>query len=41
MYFFSPRRTDSHWLMVYGDCLKEVGYAARKLGIQWTNLSPA
>ncbi|MBN2329954.1 MAG: sugar isomerase [Candidatus Omnitrophica bacterium] len=32
---------DSHWLMVYGDFLKEAGYAARKLGILWDNISDA
>jgi len=26
---------DSHWLMVYGDCLAEVGHAARRLGVRW------
>jgi hypothetical protein len=26
---------DSHWLMVYGDFLRESGYAARKLGLRW------
>ena len=30
---------DSHWLMVYGDSLKEAGYAARKMGIRWENIS--
>ena len=30
---------DSHWMMVYGDHLKEVGYAARKLGMRWENIS--
>lgn len=30
---------DSHWLMVYGDWLKEIGYAARKLDIVWDNVS--
>jgi len=30
---------DSHWMMAYGDYLKEVGYAARKIGIQWVNIS--
>ena len=30
---------DSHWLMVYGDYLQEAGYAARKLGLTWFNLS--
>ncbi len=26
---------DSHWMMVYGDYLKEAGYAARKLKMDW------
>ncbi|MFB3786288.1 MAG: sugar isomerase [bacterium] len=30
---------DSHWMMAYGDYLQEVGYAARKMGIQWENIS--
>ncbi len=30
---------DSHWMMAYGSHLKEVGYAARKLGLRWENLS--
>ncbi|HRZ34905.1 MAG TPA: sugar isomerase [Candidatus Paceibacterota bacterium] len=30
---------DSHWMMVYGDFLRETGYAARKLGLQWVDLS--
>jgi hypothetical protein len=30
---------DSHWMMVYGDYLRETGYAARKLGLEWVNLS--
>lgn len=29
---------DSHWVMVYGDYLKEAGYAARKLGMHWVSL---
>ncbi len=32
---------DSHWMMVYGDYLKEVGYAAQKIGIKWVNISEA
>ena len=28
-----------HWMMVYGDCLKEVGYAIKHLGIEWDNVS--
>lgn len=30
---------DSHWLMAYGSYLNEAGYAARKLGVRWENLS--
>jgi hypothetical protein len=30
---------DSHWMMAYGDYLNEVGYAARKMGIRWENIS--
>ena len=30
---------DSHWMMAYGDHLKELAYATRKLGIQWTDLA--
>lgn len=30
---------DSHWLMAYGDWREEVGYAARKLGIRWEDVS--
>ena len=32
---------DSHWVMAYGDWLKELGYAARKIGIQWVSLAEA
>jgi hypothetical protein len=32
---------DSHWLMVYGSYLKESGFAARKMGIRWENISDA
>lgn len=28
-----------HWMMCYGDYLREVGYAVRKLGIDWFNLT--
>ncbi len=28
-----------HWMLVYGDQLKETGYALRKMGIGWYNLS--
>jgi hypothetical protein len=30
---------DSHWMMVYGDYLRELGYAARKLGLEWVDIS--
>ena len=30
---------DSHWMMVYGDYLKELGYATRKIGIKWVDIS--
>jgi len=32
---------DSHWVSTYGDYLKEAGYAARKLGLTWDNISDA
>jgi hypothetical protein len=30
---------DSHWMMCYGGYLREIGYAARKLGVRWENIS--
>jgi L-fucose isomerase-like protein len=30
---------DSHWLMVYEDYLREIGYAAPHIGIMWDNIS--
>ena len=30
---------DSHWVMVYGDFLKEIGYAAPRVGVTWDNIS--
>ena len=30
---------DSHWVMACGDHLREAGYAARKLGLRWVDLS--
>ncbi|HRZ81391.1 MAG TPA: sugar isomerase [Candidatus Hydrogenedentes bacterium] len=30
---------DSHWMMAYGDHLREVGYAAAKIGVTWDNIS--
>ena len=32
---------DSHWMMAYGDHLRQIGYAARKIGIRWVDLSTA
>jgi len=32
---------DSHWMMVYGDYLRDAGYAARKIGLTWENASPS
>ena len=32
---------DSHWMMAYGDHLKEIGYAARKIGIDWETIPDA
>jgi hypothetical protein len=32
---------DSHWVMAYGDWLNELGYAARKVGVQWVSLAEA
>jgi L-fucose isomerase-like protein len=28
-----------HWVVVYGDYLREIGYALKKIGISWINLS--
>lgn len=32
---------DSHWVMAYGDCLRELGYAAPRIGVKWENVSEA
>lgn len=29
-----------HWMLAYGDHLPETGYALRKNGVGWYNLSP-
>ena len=29
----------SHWMMAYGDYLKETGYCMRKIGLDWMNIS--
>ncbi len=36
-----PEARDSHWMMVYGDYLREIGYAAHKIGLTWENVSDA
>lgn len=28
-----------HWMTIYGDCLREVGYAIKRVGIEWENVS--
>jgi hypothetical protein len=30
---------DSRWMMIYGDHLREAGYAACKIGLTWKNVS--
>ena len=30
---------DSHWVMAYGDYMRELGYAARKIGVRWEEFS--
>jgi hypothetical protein len=30
---------DSHWVMAYGNHLRELHYAARKIGVEWVDLS--
>lgn len=30
---------DSHWVMAYGDHLREIGYAARRVGVTWDDIS--
>jgi len=32
---------DSHWMMVYGDYLREIGYAAPRIGVVWESISDA
>jgi hypothetical protein len=34
-----PEARDSHWMMVYGDYLREVGYAVHKIGLTWENIA--
>jgi hypothetical protein len=35
-----PEVRDSHWVMAYGNYLRETGYALRKLGLEWFEVSP-
>jgi len=28
-----------HWMLVYGNCRREVGYAIKHLGIEWEDVS--
>ncbi len=28
-----------HWMLAHGDHLRETGYALRKVGVDWLNLS--
>jgi len=30
---------DSHWMMAYGNHLEGLGYASRKIGINWVDIS--
>ena len=32
---------DSHWVMAYGDWLREAGYAAPRVGVRWETIEPA
>jgi hypothetical protein len=36
-----PEVRDSHWVMAYGNWLKELGYATRKISVQWVSLADA
>jgi hypothetical protein len=31
----AQRMPGFHWMLVYGEYLKEIGYALRRVGIQW------
>ncbi len=35
----AQRMPGFHWMTAYGDHTKEIGYALRRVGIQWDNLS--
>ena len=35
----AERMPGFHWMTCYGDHLKETGYALKKVGIDWFNIS--
>jgi len=35
----AERMPGFHWMTCYGDYMREIGYACKKLGIQWENLT--
>ncbi len=35
----AERMPGFHWMTGYGDCMKELGYALRRVGIKWDNLN--
>jgi len=35
----AERMPGFHWMTGYGDYMKEIGYACKKLGIQWEDLT--
>lgn len=37
----AERMPGFHWMMCYGDYMKETGYALKKVGIQWEDLTAA
>jgi hypothetical protein len=36
--FLAERMRGFHWMTCYGDYRREIGYALRRVGIQWDNL---
>jgi len=37
----AKRMPGFHWMTGYGDYMRELGYALKKVGIKWENLTPA
>lgn len=35
----AERMPGFHWMTCYGDCMKEIGYACKKVGITWEDLT--